>query len=131
MMNGRARARTIYCAKLRCIHSDPKAYIPHIRSRVTAVHGEGSIFPYVSVIDTAPGTGRRRKRIPMDAFLGNRVTANPWEVAIAPDGSQLFVVFAGTNDMFVCNVIDDDYLRAILPQIDPARLQSPSRSSVS
>ncbi|MCH7987966.1 MAG: YncE family protein [Planctomycetes bacterium] len=30
----------------------PKAYLPHIRSRVTAVHGEGSIFPYITVIDT-------------------------------------------------------------------------------
>jgi len=89
----------------------PKAYLPHIRSKVTAVHGAGSIFPYVTVIDTekTEQAGRRRKRIPMDAFLGNRVTANPWEVAISPDGKSLFVVFAGTDDMFVCNVLDDNY----------------------
>jgi DNA-binding beta-propeller fold protein YncE/cytochrome c553 len=87
----------------------PKAYLPHIRSRVTAVHGQGSIFPYVSVVDTAAGEERRRKRIPMDAFLGNLVTANPWETAISPDGKQAFVIFGGTNDMFACNVIDDDY----------------------
>ncbi len=87
----------------------PKAYVPHIRSRVTAVHGEGSIFPYVSVIDTASGKGRRRKRVPMDAFLGNRVTANPWEIAVTPNGQQLFVVFGGTNDMFACKVLDDNY----------------------
>ncbi len=87
----------------------PKAYVPHIRSRITAVHGAGSIFPYVGVIETGPGEGRRRKRIPMDAFLGNRVTANPWEIAVAPDGRLAFVVFAGTNDMFACDIIDDDY----------------------
>ncbi len=87
----------------------PKAYLPHIRSRVTAVHGEGSIFPYVSVVDTASGDGRRRKRIPMDAFVGARVTANPWEVAVTPDGRSLFVVFAGTNDLYACRVVDDDY----------------------
>ena len=29
----------------------PKAYVPHQRSKITAAHGEGSIFPYISVID--------------------------------------------------------------------------------
>ncbi len=86
-----------------------KAYVPHIRSRVTSVHGEGSIFPYVSVVDTAPGEGKRRRRIPMDAFQGNLVTANPWGAAISPDGRQFYVVFAGTDDMFACDVLDDDY----------------------
>jgi YVTN family beta-propeller protein len=89
-----------------------KAYVPHIRSRVTAVHGEGSIFPYVSAIDTRPARGdddKRRRRIPMDSFLNVLVTANPWECAISPDGKQFYVVFAGTDDMFVCNVLDDDY----------------------
>ena len=90
-----------------------KLYLPHIRSRVTAVHGEGSIFPYVSVIDTQPlpagSKAKRRRRIPMDAFLGALVTANPWECAISPDGKQFFVVFAGTDDMFACRVVDDDY----------------------
>lgn len=89
-----------------------KAYIPHIRSRVTAVHGEGSIFPYVSVIDTAPAREpeqKRRRRVPMDSFLNVLVTANPWECTVSPDGKQFFVVFAGTDDMFAADVIDDDY----------------------
>ena len=87
----------------------PKTYIPHIRSVVEAVHGEGSIFPYVSVVDITLKEGRRRKQIPMDSFRGNLVTANPWEVAISPNGKQLFAVFSGTDDLFVCKVIDDDY----------------------
>ena len=87
----------------------PKVYFPHMRSRVTAVHGEGSIFPYVGVIDTDDGEEVRRKRIPMDAFLGALVTANPWETTISPDGRSLYVVFAGTNDMCAANVVDDDY----------------------
>jgi YVTN family beta-propeller protein len=87
----------------------PKAYLPHIRSRITAVHGEGSIFPYISVIDTDKKEGRRRKRIPMDAFLNNLVTANPWDVAISPDGKQLYAVFSGTNDLFACHILDDNY----------------------
>ncbi len=87
----------------------PKAYLPHIRSKVTAVHGEGSIFPYVSVLTLDGQAEKQRTRIPMDSFLGNLVTANPWEVAVSPDGSQAAVVFAGTDDMFVCNIIDDNY----------------------
>lgn len=93
----------------------PKIYVPHIRSRVTAVHGEGSIFPYVSVIDTPTSDERRRKRIPLDSFGGNRITSNPWEVAITPDGHQVFIVFGGTNDMFACRVLDDDY-RELTPR---------------
>lgn len=92
----------------------PKAYVPHQRSKITAAHGEGSIFPYISVIDlpTAAGQSKedlKRKRIPMDSFIGNLVTASPWEVAISPDGQQAVVVFGGTDDLFVMEVRDDNY----------------------
>ena len=86
-----------------------KVYVSHIRSKITSIHGQGSIFPYVSVVDSVPGEERRRKRIPMDAFVNNQVTANPWEVDITPDGKRFYVIFGGTNDMYVCNTIDDDY----------------------
>jgi YVTN family beta-propeller protein len=87
----------------------PKAYVPHIRSRVNVNRGEGSVVPFVSVIDLAPGEGKRRKPIPMDSFAGTFVVANPWEVAVSPDGAQLCAVFAGTNDMYVCSLLDDNY----------------------
>ncbi|QDT41625.1 Lactonase, 7-bladed beta-propeller [Gimesia alba] len=86
-----------------------KAYLPHIRSRITVAHGAGSIFPIVSIVDTKPGEGKRRRKIPMDSFRGARVTCNPWDTAITPDGKTFFVVFAGTDELYVCNVIDDDY----------------------
>lgn len=89
--------------------SRPKAYLPHIRSRITVAHGAGSIFPIVSIVDTNTGEGKRRKKIPMDSFRGARVTCNPWDTAITPDGKTFFVIFAGTDDMFICDVIDDDY----------------------
>lgn len=92
----------------------PKAYVPHQRSKITAAHGEGSIFPYISVIDLPTADGQpkedlKRKRIPMDSFIGALVTANPWEVAISPDGQQAVVVFGGTDDLFVMEVRDDNY----------------------
>ncbi|MAV37757.1 MAG: hypothetical protein CMJ59_20125 [Planctomycetaceae bacterium] len=103
-------ARTDNLSRQIVVHPNrPKAYFPHLRSRVKAVHGEGSIFPYLSVVDTVPGPERRRKRIPMDAFLGNLVTSNPWEVALSHDGRQVYIVFSGTNDLFACRELDDNY----------------------
>ena len=87
----------------------PKVYMPHIRSRVNEAHGSGSIFPYVAVPDTRPGEGRRRRRVPMDTFGQGRITANPWEVGINPDGTQLYIVFASTNELYAANIVDDDY----------------------
>lgn len=89
--------------------SRPKAYVPHIRSRITVAQGDGSIFPYISMIDTDSKEESRRRRVQMDSFRGTYVTANPSEVAVSPDGSRLFVVFGGTDDMFVCDVLDDNY----------------------
>ena len=97
------------CRQIALHPTRPKAYIPHIRSATERAHGEGSIFPYITVIDTDQRDGKRRNRIPMDSFISIHVTANPWEVAIAPDGRQLYSVFSGTNDMYVTQVLDDDY----------------------
>lgn len=87
----------------------PKAYLTFIRSKVTAHQGAGSIFPYVGIADLVDSEDSRRKRMPLDSVFGTRVTANPWEVAISPNGRQLFIVFSGTDDVFVCDTIDDDY----------------------
>ena len=87
----------------------PKAYVPHIRSRVTVNHGEGSVVPFVSVINLDSGEGRRRKPVPMDSFVNVFVVANPWEVAVSPDGGTLCALFAGTDDMYVCAILDDNY----------------------
>ncbi|MFM8289219.1 MAG: hypothetical protein ACKOGA_21215, partial [Planctomycetaceae bacterium] len=86
-----------------------KAYVPHIRSRVAVHQGEGSVLPYVSVIDLPAGEEPRRKTLPMDSFVGAFVVANPWETAISPDGEQMVTVFAGTDDAFVSQVLDDNY----------------------
>ena len=89
--------------------SRPKAYVPHQRSVVTNPQGTGAIFPYVAILDTDDRDTHRRKRVQMDSFRGTYVVANPWEVAISPDGTTLFVVFSGTNDLFACRVLDDNY----------------------
>ena len=89
---------------------DQKAYFTQIRSRVTASHGNGSIFPYVSVARLTGEKAGTRMRVPMDSLLGARVTANPWDCDVSADGKRLGVVFAGTNDMYLCRILSDDYV---------------------
>ncbi len=87
----------------------PKVYLPHQRSRTTVAQGAGSIFPYVSILDVDSKAETRRKRMQMDSFNGTYVVANPWEVALSPDAARLYVVFSGTDDLFECEVLDDNY----------------------
>jgi YVTN family beta-propeller protein len=88
----------------------PKAYLSHIRSMVERAHGRGSIFPQLSICALTPPDGSsRRSSIAMDTYNGVYVVTNPWEAAISPDGKKLYTIYAGTNDMNVSNVIDDDY----------------------
>jgi YVTN family beta-propeller protein len=87
----------------------PKAYLAHLRSRVTQAHGEGSIFPFVTVVNTEPEEDRRRSPIAMDTFNGVTPVSNPWETAVSPDGKRLYSVYSGTNDLQVCDILDDNY----------------------
>ncbi len=88
----------------------PKAYVSHIRSIVERVDGNGSIFPHLTVYSlTPPGDDGRRVSFAMDTYNGVYVVTNPWESALSPDGRRLYTVYAGTNDMNVSQVNDDDY----------------------
>ncbi len=88
-----------------------KAYISHLRSRTTAFHARGSIFPQMSMcdLDPKPKEEKRRRSIALDTYNGVYVIANPWEAAVSPDGSKIYTVYAGTNDMNLSKVFDDDY----------------------
>lgn len=98
------------CRQVTISPSGNRAYLTHIRSRVTAAHGNGSIFPYVSVVRLTGDSAGTRLRVPMDTIRGTRVTANPWDCDVTPDGKSLCVVFAGTNDMYICRITGDDHV---------------------
>jgi YVTN family beta-propeller protein len=88
----------------------PKAYLSHIRSKIQVAQGDGSIFPHLSVCDLVPPNGtKRRLSLAMDTYNGVYVVSNLWESAISPDGKRLYTIYAGTNDMNVSAVVDDDY----------------------
>jgi YVTN family beta-propeller protein len=100
----------------------PKAYLSHIRSMVERAHGRGSIFPQLSICAlTPPDASSRRSSIAMDTYNGVYVVTNPWEAAISPDGKKLYTIYAGTDDMNVSTVIDDDY-KELVPFGGPRRV---------
>lgn len=88
----------------------PKAYLSHIRSKIERNDGSGSIFPHLSICDLVPPNGsKRRTSIALDSYNNVRVVTNPWEAAVSPDGTRLYTIYAGTNDMNISRVVDDDY----------------------
>jgi YVTN family beta-propeller protein len=90
--------------------SRPKAYLSHLRSRIDVINGSGSIFPALSVVDLVPPDGsKRRTIILLDSYNGFDVVNNPWEAALSPDGKRLYTVYAGSNDMNLSEVLDDNY----------------------
>jgi YVTN family beta-propeller protein len=90
--------------------SRPKAYVAHIRSIIERVAGNGSIFPHLTVYTlTPPADGERRVSFALDTYNGVYNVTNPWESAVSPDGRRLYTIYAGTNDMNVSRINDDDY----------------------
>jgi YVTN family beta-propeller protein len=88
----------------------PKAYLSHVRSKIDKIDGAGSIFPQLSICDLVPpNETKRRTSIAMDTYNNVYVVTNPWEAAISPDGKRIYTIYAGTNDMNISDVIDDDY----------------------
>jgi YVTN family beta-propeller protein len=88
----------------------PKAYLPHIRSKVQVADSSGSIFPHLSICDLIPPNGtKRRTSIALDTYNNVHIVTNPWEAALSPDGKRLYTIYAGTNDMNISDVVDDDY----------------------
>jgi len=88
----------------------PKAYIPHQHSRVTVAQGAGSIFPQLSIATLSPSRGsERRVSFAMDTYNNLAVPTSPWEVELSPDAKTFYIIYAGTNDMNLLDVVNDDY----------------------
>lgn len=81
-----------------------RAYLPHQRSNASnpAPLFDTSIFPVVSVIDLASNQHLRSKRL--DLATVDVPVNMPFDAAFAPDGSTLYVVNAGSNDVSVIDL---------------------------
>jgi YVTN family beta-propeller protein len=111
----------------------PKAYVSHVRSKITVIDGSGSIFPQLSICDLVPAKPdtSRRKSIGMDSYNGTSTVTNAYEAALSPDGKTIYTIYAATNDMNISRVIDDDY-REMSPIGGPIRVgQNPRAVRVS
>src|SRR5262249_21016111 len=87
----------------------PTAYLPHVRSRVNGFDARGSIFAMLSVCDLNGTAEDRRRPHSVDSFNSVLVASNAWEAAISPDGSRMYVVYAGTDDLNLFRPLDDHY----------------------
>lgn len=103
-------ASTDNLARKVAVHpTQPIAYMTHIRSRVDRPQGTGSISPFVTVVELNPGEGKRRTPIVLDTYNGINVPADPCEVVLSPDGSRQYILYAGTNNMNVSEVLAEGY----------------------
>ncbi len=84
--------------------SETRAYVPHIRSRVSNADLllDSTIAPVVSVLDLATNTTIRKEVLGLDAI--DRPVNNPTAVDFSPDGRYLYVVNAGSNDVSVIDL---------------------------
>ena len=90
----------------------PKAYLSHIRSHDRAsTTAAARSSRSSSVCDLVPpDEGKRRDvRSAWTRSTASTSSTNPWEAALSPDGKRLYTIYAGTDDMNVSEVIDDDY----------------------
>jgi len=78
-----------------------KAYLPHLRSRVSNANlqFDTTIAPLVSVIHLGTNELRRAELLGLDAI--DRPVNMPFAVAFSPDGRLLYVVNSGSNDLSV------------------------------
>lgn len=84
--------------------AETRAYLPHIKSNSSnpAPLFDTSIFPVVSVIDLASNQHVPAERISLETV--DRPGNMPFDAAFSPDGSRLWVVNAGSNDVSVIDV---------------------------
>lgn len=88
------------------------AYLPHLRSRVAGFDARGSIFGSLAVCDLGPPAKKddpRRRPHNADSFNGVQVISNPHEVAVSPDGSRMYLLYSGTDDVNVFTPVNDRY----------------------
>ncbi len=84
--------------------AETRAYLPHIKSNSSnpAPLFDTSILPVVSVIDLAANQQLPAERISLETV--DRPVNMPFDAAFSPDGSRLWVVNAGSNDVSVIDM---------------------------
>jgi YVTN family beta-propeller protein len=82
-----------------------RAYLPHTRSNTTnrTLNFDSTVFPLVSLIDLTTRQHLVGQQINLDA-MGSPIVGLPFDVAVTPDGGELWVVNAASNDITVVDL---------------------------
>jgi len=90
-----------------------KAYLPQTRSNPTntAMTFDTTVFPVVNVIDLTDFSLLIRKRITIDT--ADQPTSIPFAAAVSPDRTRLYVVHAGSDNVSVIDLTDNQGLANI------------------
>ena len=83
-----------------------KAYLPQSRSNATntdsAMAPDTTVFPVVNILDLTGHTLLSDQRISIDTV--DQPVSIPFAAAVSPDGSRLYVVHAGSDDLSVIDL---------------------------
>ena len=87
-------------------HEGRTAYVPHTRSNSNnrALTFDTTVFPLVSLIDLETGQHLAGQQLALGT-LDPPGVGLPFDAAITPDGSELWVVNAASNDITVINLL--------------------------
>ena len=90
-----------------------KAYVPQTRSNAANIARtfETTVFPIVNVLDLGTLTLLPRQRITIDT--ADQPVNFPFAAALSPDGSRLYIVNAGSDDLSVVGLDPGEWLAHI------------------
>ena len=90
-----------------------KAYLPQTRANATntAMTFDTTVFPVVNVLDLGDFSLLTRDRITIDT--ADQPASIPFAAALAPEENRLFVVHAGSDDVSVIDLVDNQGLANI------------------
>ncbi|GGJ76138.1 YVTN family beta-propeller protein [Anoxybacillus voinovskiensis] len=103
-----------------------KAYIPHLLTNIdTPIQFEETVFPAISVIDLEKDEELLGERKELFAAINVKdvknetiIVSNPYDVTFQPDGSKMYAVMSGSEDLVVFDLARGGNATQILRRIE-------------
>ncbi|MBB3906961.1 beta-propeller fold lactonase family protein [Anoxybacteroides rupiense] len=103
-----------------------KAYIPHLLTNIdTPIQFEETVFPAISVIDLASDQELVDERKELFAEINVQdvknetiIVSNPYDIVFQPDGSKMYAVMSGSEDLVVFDLKRGGNATQILRRIE-------------
>ncbi|WP_027410472.1 beta-propeller fold lactonase family protein [Anoxybacteroides tepidamans] len=103
-----------------------KAYVPHLLTNIdTPIQFEETVFPAISVIDLEKDEELMDERKELFAEINVKdiknetmIVSNPYDLAFQPDGSKMYAVMSGSEDLVVFDLKRGGNATQILRRIE-------------